>query len=121
MSATSTVNKINDTHSRQGARKSKSGRRRGRSNPSTCEARQCYRQPRNNCETSRYIIKTGDEQEEEGDDRPGSEIDGDGVNDHRRIRGISVGFANTRARNQDGRKRKPESTVRGERYSEMLR
>jgi len=56
-------------------------------------------------------MKTGDEQEEEGDDCPGSEIDGDGVNDHRRIIGISIGGANTRARNQDGRKGKPESAV----------
>lgn len=65
--------------------------------------------------------KERDEQEEESNDRPCSEIDGDGVNNLSGVVGGSIGFANTRTGDQNGCKGKPEGTVGAECYSTAVR
>jgi hypothetical protein len=59
------------------------------------------------------------EQEEEGDDHPGGEINGNGIYFLLGTFGGRVGITNTRAGNQEGREGEPESTVRSERFSKI--
>ncbi len=55
-------------------------------------------------------------QEEEGDDTPGSEIDGDGITDLGGIGRCLVGFSDAKPRDQDAGKREPERAIGSEGY-----
>ena len=54
-------------------------------------------------------------QKEEGNNSPGSKVDGDGINLLGGVGRGSIGSTDTRARNQEGSKGNPERAVRCER------